>query len=231
MSAFNAARRTAPLVRLLAIAVVAAVVALPPADAVSSLPCLRPPVVAAIADPYRPPACTWCPGNRGIEYATRAGTVVRAAGAGTVTFAGKVAGTLWVTLAHPAGVLTSYGPLAQIDVRREERVAVGQPVGAAAGRLHLGVRIDGSYVDPALLLGVAPHLVPRLVRLDGRIPPPPLLRCPAGPAASPSSPGTGWRRAGLLAWLTVPSASLASRSESVPESIMMRPILPAVARR
>src|SRR4051812_10589266 len=37
----------------------------------------RPPVVAAVADPFRPPPQPWLAGNRGIEYATVPGTVVR----------------------------------------------------------------------------------------------------------------------------------------------------------
>ena len=44
--------------------------------------CLLPPVDAPIVDPFRPPPCAWCPGNRGIEYDVPAGTPVRAAAAG-----------------------------------------------------------------------------------------------------------------------------------------------------
>ena len=36
-------------------------------------PCWWPPVSAPVIDPYREPACRWCPGNRGLEYGTRAG--------------------------------------------------------------------------------------------------------------------------------------------------------------
>ncbi len=34
----------------------------------SAAPCWNPPVAGRVVDPFRMPACTWCPGNRGIEY-------------------------------------------------------------------------------------------------------------------------------------------------------------------
>ena len=151
---------------------------LPPAMAVPT--CLVPPVAARIVTPYRPPACTWCPGNRGVDYATTAGTVVRAAAAGTVTFAGPVAGAVWVTVAHAGGVLTSYGPLRAVMVRRGAVLTTSSVLGAAAGSLHFGVRVGGHYVDPEPLLAAPVHLVPRLVPLTGHLPRPPALRCPSG---------------------------------------------------
>jgi murein DD-endopeptidase MepM/ murein hydrolase activator NlpD len=160
--------------------VAAAVVVLAPTSPAGALPCLTPPVAAAVSAPFDGPACPWCPGHRGLQYATAAGTVVRAAGPGTVTFAGPVAGTVWVTVALDGGVLTTYGPLRTVLVRRGAVVGVGVALGTTVGPLHFGVRIGGQYVDPAPMLGRPVHLVPRLVPLDGRIPVPPALRCPAG---------------------------------------------------
>ena len=74
----------------------------------------------------------------------------------------------------------SYGPLRQVLVRRGAAVSAGMALGTTVGLLHFGVRVGGEYVDPAPLLGQPVHLVPRLVPLSGRIPPPPALRCPAG---------------------------------------------------
>jgi hypothetical protein len=91
-----------------------------------------------------------------------------------------VARTVWVTVAHDGGVLTSYGPLRQILVRGGAAVAAGVALGTTIGPLHFGVRVGGEYVDPAPLLGQPVHLVPRLVPLSGSIPGPPTLRCPAG---------------------------------------------------
>ena len=42
---------------------------------------------------FSPPPHPWLPGHRGVDLAGRPGAVVRAAGAGTVVFAGTVAGT------------------------------------------------------------------------------------------------------------------------------------------
>ena len=53
------------------------------------------------------------------------GTPVRAANAGEVTFAGNVAGSLHVVVAHAGGLRTSYSFLATIAVRRGQHVARG----------------------------------------------------------------------------------------------------------
>jgi murein DD-endopeptidase MepM/ murein hydrolase activator NlpD len=162
-----------------ALAIVAALL-LATASPAAALPCLSPPVAARVSEPFRGPVCTWCPGHRGLQYATGPGAVVRSAGPGTVTFAGPVAGAVWITVAHEGGVLTSYGPLRQVLVRRGAAVSAGVALGTTVGPLHFGVRVGGEYVDPAPLLGQPVHLVPRLVPLSGRIPPPPALRCSAG---------------------------------------------------
>ena len=125
----------------------------------------RPPVDAPVRDPFRPPACTWCAGNRGLEYETVPGTPVVASAAGTVTFAGPVARTLWVVVGHADGLRTSYGLLDALAVAVGQRVAAGQVLGSAGSAVHFGVRRGDVYLDPALLLaGAAP--VPRLVPLD-----------------------------------------------------------------
>ena len=58
------------------------------------------------------------PGHRGVDFVAAAGTPVRAANAGEVTFAGNVAGSLHVVVAHPGGLRTSSSFLATIAVRR-----------------------------------------------------------------------------------------------------------------
>lgn len=128
----------------------------------------RPPVDAPVSDPFRPPATPYGPGNRGIEYATVPGTLVRAAADGLVVFAGPVAGGLHVTIRHLDGVLTSYSFLAAIRIHEGQAARGGDVVGVAAALLHVGARRDGAYIDPASLWGspVGPpevHLVP----LDG----------------------------------------------------------------
>lgn len=113
----------------------------------------RPPVDAPVIDPFRPPAQPWLPGNRGLEYATPPGTLVRAIGPGVVSFAGPVAGSLHVTVTHPDGLRSSYSFLAAVRTVAGATVAAGDVVGVAAAQLHLGVRRGDRYLDPASLWG------------------------------------------------------------------------------
>lgn len=129
-------------------------------------PRYRLPVDVAVRDPFRAPACRFCAGNRGFEYATVGGEVVRAAAAGTVTFAGQVGGELFVVVAHPDGLRTTYGLLAAVVVGRGAHLGQGQPVGTAGPATFFGVRRGEEYLDPALVLGGA-AAVPRLVPTGG----------------------------------------------------------------
>jgi len=157
-----------------------------PAQAVPA--CLLPPVVAPVVDPFRDPGCEWCPGNRGIQYGAAPGAPVQAAAAGTVAFAGLVAGTRYVVVDHAVGDLrATYGGLGSGAVAVGDVVAAGQVVGTVGDDgLHFGLRRSDTYVDPAPLVG---RLVarPRLVPTDGtgrRPAPPPRLRCNGVPPAA-----------------------------------------------
>lgn len=120
-----------------------------------------PPVEAPVRDPFREPSHAYGPGNRGLEYAAEPGTPVRAIGAGRVAFAGPVAGRLVISIDHPGGLRSSLTDLASIDVYEGAVVHRGQVVGTATALLHLGVRRDGVYIDPATLF--APDGPARLV--------------------------------------------------------------------
>jgi murein DD-endopeptidase MepM/ murein hydrolase activator NlpD len=111
----------------------------------------RPPVSAPVTDPFRAPAHPFGPGNRGLEYRSTPGSAVGAIGAGTVVFAGPVAGQLHVTVRHADGLRSTYSYLAEIAVGADEPVVRGQLVGRAGARLHLGVRCGTAYLDPAPL--------------------------------------------------------------------------------
>ena len=143
--------------------------------------CLLPPVNAPVTDAFREPSCTWCPGNRGLEYTVPAGAAVRAAAAGRVTFRGSVAGVLYVVVEHADGLRATYGRLSSTDLSTGSTVTQGSEVGRSSSELYFGLRRGDMYVDPAPLLG---RLVERwrLVPTDGslgRRAPPPRLRCPA----------------------------------------------------
>lgn len=114
----------------------------------------RPPVDAPVTDPFRPPENPYGPGNRGVEYDTEPGDVVRAAAPGAVAFAGAVAGTLHVTVDHGGGLVSSYSYLQRLSVRVGTHVDQGAVIGVAGERLHFSVRLEGSYSDPAGFIGV-----------------------------------------------------------------------------
>jgi murein DD-endopeptidase MepM/ murein hydrolase activator NlpD len=111
------------------------------------------PVEGVVVDPFRAPAHRYGPGNRGIEYGTDAGTSVRASQAGTVGFAGPVAGRTVVAIEHRDGRRTTYTGLAALAVTRGDTVTAGQEIGTAGSSLHFGVKVGDEYVDPALLFG------------------------------------------------------------------------------
>jgi murein DD-endopeptidase MepM/ murein hydrolase activator NlpD len=106
------------------------------------------------------PVARWSAGHRGVDLAAAPGAPVRAAGAGVVVFAGLVAGTPVVSVAHAGGLRTTYEPVLPA-VRAGRVVAAGEVLGAlqpghpgcpAAACLHWGARRGETYLDPLLLL-------------------------------------------------------------------------------
>jgi murein DD-endopeptidase MepM/ murein hydrolase activator NlpD len=124
------------------------------------VPALWMPVAGTVVRGFDARAGPYGPGHRGIDIAATVGEPVRAPAAGTVRFAGPVAGTTWVTLQVAPGVLVTLGPLLDpVSASRVRlrallgRVGPGHPGGGAGGvTLHLGVRVDGVYVDPLAYL-------------------------------------------------------------------------------
>ena len=145
--------------------------------------CFPPPVRAPIAVPYDQPACTFCPGHRGVEYELAANTPVRAVAAGVVTFSGVVAGTRYVVVLQSDGFRATYGLLAAALAGNSDLVTTGQVVGLSSARLYFGLRDPSNTpVDPTAMLGRFLGR-PRLVPPDGnraRAGPVPNLRCPQG---------------------------------------------------
>lgn len=132
---------------------------------------LRPrPAVVRVFDA---PSPNWQRGHRGVDLAAAPGATVYAAGAGTVVFAGELAGRPLLSIAHPGGLRTSYEPV-RATVRPGELVAKGTAVGVlaaghagcpAAACLHWGAMwgpaARADYVDPlGLLAGTAIRLKP-----------------------------------------------------------------------
>jgi murein DD-endopeptidase MepM/ murein hydrolase activator NlpD len=145
--------------------------------------CYQPPVVAPIVDHFRSPACTYCAGNRGLEYQPVRGSPVVAAAPGVVTFSGVVAGVRYVVVDQTDGRVATYGRLAMAGVSVGTRVTRGDTIGSTSERFYFGLRVGTKYVDPEPYLGVLRYR-PRLVPVDGSVPrraPPPIMACAASP--------------------------------------------------
>ena len=138
-----------------------------------------PPVEGPAVRLFERPVEEWSPGHRGVDYSVPPGTPVRAVAGGQVVFAGRVAGGLHVTVAHPGGLRTSYSYLSRAAVAPGTAVVRGTLLGVSGGTgpghapgvVHLGVRSGGEYVDPGPLVGAAAPVTIRLAPLDGTIPP------------------------------------------------------------
>ena len=140
--------------------VVIAVVLWPSLGALAAVPWTWP-VTGAIVRGFDPPDDPYGAGHRGIDIAAAVGTVIVAPDDGVVTFAGKVGGRLFLTIDHGGGISSTCSWLTSVLVRKNDHVTRGQPVATTGwGRpempmpqLHLGVRSNGTYVDPLLFLG------------------------------------------------------------------------------
>jgi hypothetical protein len=120
--------------------------------------------VPQVARGFDPPPRRWAAGHRGVDLLAPAGAVVRSAGAGSVTFAGRLAGRGVVVVAHADGTRTTYEPVIA-TVQRRDQVGLGQALGrltVAGGHcvplacLHWGRRRGEVYLDPMLLLRPGP---------------------------------------------------------------------------
>jgi peptidase M23-like protein len=105
--------------------------------------------------------------HRGLDYHAKKGTPVHAANAGEVVVARDMfyEGNC-VVIDHGQQFMTLYMHLSEIEVAEGEKVKKGQQIGlsgstgrATGPHLHLGVRWEGTYLNPASLLRLMlPHL-------------------------------------------------------------------------
>ncbi|WP_410793676.1 murein hydrolase activator EnvC family protein [Kribbella sp. C-35] len=153
----------------------------PPPPAVAAWPLQpRPEVVRGFELPAKP----WLPGHRGVDLAGRPGQPVLAATAGTITYAGALAGRGVVTITTGPR-RTTYEPVVP-EVSVGTAVKTGTVIGrlSAAGShclprscLHWGLLQGKQYLNPLTLL---PNRPVRLLPLTDR---------QTQPAAA-ASPGT-----------------------------------------
>ena len=151
---------------------------------------------------FDPPESRWGAGHRGVDLAAHAEQPVRAALAGTVTFAGRLAGRGVVVVSH-GRTRTTYEPVAATvgvgdSVRAGDRIGRLQSGGshcAPAVCLHWGLLAGELYLDPLTLVGAGP------VRLL------PLAGAPAS-WADVTSGGPAPTRTTFPRWTLVPSPAL-----------------------
>jgi len=98
--------------------------------------------------------------HQGLDFSVPAGTPVAALNSGTVLLAQMLffEGNC-VVLDHGQGLLTIYMHLSKIEVKEGEHVRRGQEIALSGGtgratgpHLHVAVRWEGIYLDPAILL-------------------------------------------------------------------------------
>ena len=95
-------------------------------------------------------------GHTGLDIAAPAGTPIKAAASGTVTFAGYSGGYGYVVKVNNGnGVQTYYGHCSRLYVSAGEKIEAGEVIAAVGStgnstgnHLHFEVRVNGSVVNP-----------------------------------------------------------------------------------
>ena len=128
-----------------------------------------------VVAPFDPPDSTWGAGHRGVDLAGAPGQRVRAALAGTVSFAGVIAGRPVLVVDHGA-TRTTYEPVAT-SLTEGDAVAVGEVIGTLGlvgshcyprACLHWGWLRGTTYLDPLRLVGEGPVRLLPLAGLPGQ---------------------------------------------------------------
>ena len=170
------------------------------------------PVSGAVAAPFEFDAADpYARGQRrGVAFATRAGTRVRAACAGRVSFAGPLPAAPGAAVTVQCGQLAAtHLGLTSPRVRRGTTIRRGAVLGTAAGdTVRLGARRIGErhgYLDPLTLLAATGHRDrPFTAPLTAPRHRPSRPAAPAGPAAAPlpaAPPSPAPSHTPALAWL------------------------------
>jgi murein DD-endopeptidase MepM/ murein hydrolase activator NlpD len=100
--------------------------------------------------------------HQGLDFAVPTGTPISAANSGTILLAGPLyfEGKC-IVIDHGQGLLTLYLHMSEIKVKQGEQVKRGDQIGLSGGtgratgpHLHLAVRWQGVYLNPATLLAL-----------------------------------------------------------------------------
>ena len=114
------------------------------------------PVHGSLVSSFSDQRCVRCRMRRGIKVEVANTSAIAATADGEVVFAGQVAGSRWVVqrlavrTESDEEILVTYGGFEHeaLQVRAGDRVTRGAPLGMTGGRVHLGIRVNGRYVDP-----------------------------------------------------------------------------------
>ncbi|GAB2570076.1 M23 family metallopeptidase [Leucobacter ruminantium] len=119
-----------------------------------------------VSGPYRAPVHDYASGHRGIDLPAVPGEAVLAPVSGTVSFAGPVVDRGVVSIRLDTDTVVSIEPVAAevatgASVRRGERIgAVSSGGHCLAECVHVGVRVEGAYVNPMRFFANRPVLLP-----------------------------------------------------------------------
>jgi murein DD-endopeptidase MepM/ murein hydrolase activator NlpD len=112
------------------------------------------PIPGPVVRPFNAPTPDWLPGHRGVDLLGTPGEQVVAAGAGTISYAGMLAGRGVLVISH-GDLRTTYEPV-NAQVKVGDSVTAGQAVGSLADGhscpggtcLHWGLKRGDEYLNP-----------------------------------------------------------------------------------
>ena len=154
--------RPSPIAHLVAAVLAAIVLVLGACPAFASEPGRWTwPVTGPVIRAFDPPDSPFGSGHRGIDVAAVPGTAFLAPSPGTVKFAGRIGGQLFLSVAHGGGWESTASWVGTVSVRAGDVVFEGQTLGstgtghpgATVPHVHLGVKFAGAYVDPLTVFG------------------------------------------------------------------------------
>ncbi|WP_341957317.1 M23 family metallopeptidase [Microbacterium sp. LWH13-1.2] len=121
--------------------------------------------VRSVANPYRAPAHEYGAGHRGVDIVSAQSGAVRAPADGIVAFRGTVVDRPLLTIEHSDGYVSTFEPVMS-TLSPGDVVTAGDAIGTVGsgghtspGTMHLGVRLDGDYINPMLLFAEVPRAV------------------------------------------------------------------------
>ncbi|MFM8857758.1 MAG: hypothetical protein ACKOI2_11270 [Actinomycetota bacterium] len=118
--------------------------------------CLTPPVTTVITARFDAPSCPYCAGHRTLDFSTTTGTNVVAPIAGTVTFAGVVAGSPYITVSVSSRSRNGPGEFIDIEAGIESDESWGSTYLVTIGGVNADPGVTaGSLVDVGRRIGTA----------------------------------------------------------------------------